>query len=210
MILTNTLHEGGCPGSPGRFTMNRKTRELLNIILIINIIYAIAVIFIGKIEDSQFRIFIFAILYLMLPIVNILLVLAIYMSQNVIIIEKKIEEPVLLEPNNIDILTAIREIILSKGERFPKKHGSWICLKLDTGFFSMDSWNGAIHYHDGEPIYEYWAGFSGSSNVYLGLSDKSWRHNDPLPLTKEQYLDYLNKLNLFLNEHIKKELNEGL
>lgn len=96
--------------------------------------------------------------------------------------------------DEFEMLNDIRNILLNNGEKFPKKHGNWIYLKVSDGFFSMDSWNGAIWHHNGEPEYEYWTGFTGMSKTYLGLSDRSWRHNDPLPLSKDQYSGFLGKI----------------
>ncbi len=189
--------------------MNKSNRELVNIIFIVNVIYAISFVFLGLIKNTEVRIYVFGASYIVLPIINIILVLAIYMTRNTVIIKIEQEESKTKEvpsPSEFDLLDAIRAVILKEGERFPKKHGSWICLKLNENeFFSMDSWNGAIHFHEGEPQYKYWTGFSGSSSVYLGLSDKSWRNNDTLPLQKPQYAEYYEKVNLFINNHIKKK-----
>lgn len=119
------------------------------------------------------------------------------------------------EHTNISVLESIADLIRSNGERMPKKHGEWIALKVDDHFFSMDSWNGAIHYQSGEPNYEYWTGFSGDGkeSIYLGLADKSWRQNDALPLGLEDYQGYYDQITAFINGQVvkkKEKVNDHL
>jgi hypothetical protein len=64
----------------------------------------------------------------------------------------------------------IRDLILKYGERFDKRHGNWIKLQFtDNLFFQMDSWNYAISLKRGIGEYDYWIGFSGEREKYLGM-----------------------------------------
>lgn len=45
-------------------------------------------------------------------------------------------------------MKTLTEIITSKGEKFPKKHGEWYCLHIyDDNYLVLDTWNGNITYH---------------------------------------------------------------
>jgi hypothetical protein len=64
----------------------------------------------------------------------------------------------------------IRDLILKYGERFPKKHGEWIKLQFTNDlFFEMDSWDSAIWLTKGITECDYWNGFNGEAQAYLGL-----------------------------------------
>lgn len=60
--------------------------------------------------------------------------------------------------------------ILDKGTRYPKKHGSWISLKIgDNEYLYMDSWNSAIFKGTNVVYSSYTTGFSARDIIYIGI-----------------------------------------
>ncbi len=114
-------------------------------------------------------------------------------------------EPEVKPFTSVDLLNDIAHNIRTYGEHKPKKHGEWVCLKIGEFFFSMDTWNGSISYKKGAPQYEYWTGFNGELIDCLGLSNSSWRSNDPLPLSFEKYEDYLLIIQDYVLNYLKNK-----
>lgn len=64
----------------------------------------------------------------------------------------------------------LSQMIRKLGQSYPKKHGSWIILKVSNGrFFELDSWNHSIKMKQGSGEYDYWNGFNGNTIIYFGL-----------------------------------------
>jgi hypothetical protein len=69
-----------------------------------------------------------------------------------------------------EIYTKIANEIFDNGERYPKKHGNWMRLKLDNDeYLCMDTWNRAIHLVKNAVYDNQWTGFTGEDVAYLGL-----------------------------------------
>lgn len=69
-----------------------------------------------------------------------------------------------------DLHSQIFRQIISKGQKFDKKHGNWYILWLDKdNFLELDSWNCAIKHKVGSGEYNYWIGFEGKQIQYLGI-----------------------------------------
>jgi len=188
----------------GRFAMNKDQKQLAKIILIMDsVVFFGPLVFLGA-DQKIVNIFIF-IMTCTIPI-TILLVIGMFMKEPKAKEEHIVEEPP-IQHTAVDVLESIAALIQFYGEKMPKKHGNWICLDLGGQFFQMDSWNGAIYFMTGKPVYEYWTGFSGDGNksVYLGMSDKEWRSGDPLPLLIEEYHAYYDKIAAFINEQTVKK-----
>lgn len=175
---------------------------LIKRIVAVSVVYFIVACITLLIRQKDVQNLVFAVLSFSFPLTN-LTILSINPR------EKHEEAAPIVEPPHQsanDLLEAISQIIYKFGEKYPKKHGSWICLRLTDGFFSMDSWNGAIHYFEGEPEYNYWTGFSSEhASIYLGLSNDSWRSDDALPLAIEDYKRYYDMLNDYIDRHVKKD-----
>ncbi len=72
----------------------------------------------------------------------------------------------------------LRYLIREHGEKFNKKHGNWIRLRLNGYWFlEMDSWNGYINLKQGSgepnnvptnPLFNDVCGFSGKDWMFLG------------------------------------------
>lgn len=181
---------------------SNKQKKALNIILIVNTIYIFGVFIVCAFNVGNKQ-NILAYAGMILSIANIFIVNTTP--------DKKIEEAsnkaegILQEAETLKVSTAeelidiIKSAIIEHGNIQPKKHGNWICLELDDEtFFSLDTWNGAIHYKSGKPQYNYWLGFEGKEIAYLGLASTAWRGNDPLPLSVEEYISFCDKIGSFL------------
>lgn len=93
----------------------------------------------------------------------------------------------------LDEYKTLCNIVCNYGEHYPKKHGEWITLRIkgENTFFSLDTWNGALHYKVGSGDYNYHTGFKGASFFYFGLN-ASWGGCDHC-IPKNVYAYYIAK-----------------
>lgn len=83
--------------------------------------------------------------------------------------------------NKLKAYTDVRDLLYEKGTYFPKKHGSWIRLYLNKGYFlSLDTWNGKVLLQEGSGLYNYWTGFSGRAITMYGYEFGGKHHNTNL------------------------------
>lgn len=60
-------------------------------------------------------------------------------------------------------------LIYKRGKHFRKPHGAWVYLKIgEDYFFQLDSWNNAITWCKGEPVYNECTGFADKHNGFRG------------------------------------------
>lgn len=75
----------------------------------------------------------------------------------------------------------LRPIIISCGEKFPKKHGEWYRLHVfDDNYLICDTWNGQIDHHkiaepsDTNNMYGVVYAFSGRQRSVRGHMNNFW------------------------------------
>ncbi len=74
-------------------------------------------------------------------------------------------------PTDYEAFYDLVNIIMDKGESFPKKHGKWVMWRFigDGHFLQLDTYNNAMTLKRGDATYNEWNGFSGESVCYFGI-----------------------------------------